>query len=372
MQGALSLAARGLGRVAPSPSVGCVLVKDGRILGRGRTGAGGTPPGGTPHAEHAALLDAGARGLNLEGATAYVTLEPCAHHGKTPPCADALIKSGVKRVVCALEDCDPRARGKGFRTLQEAGVKVEVGLCQDEALRLNAGFFKQSQEGRPLIALKMATGLDGRIAPAEGEAHWLTNRQSRKAAHLLRSRFDAIMVGSRTALTDDPSLTCRLRGLEAFSPIRIVADSHLALPLTSHLVRSAKEGPPVWLLALPTADEARRKAFEGCGVEVLSVPPDASKLMDMTRAAQLLGARGVTRLLLEGGGRLAASFLSAGLVDRLYWFHAPALTGGEGVAAIARLEKPFQNTMRVVSRTFYGGDVLLEADMVHGEGEESP
>ena len=364
MRGALAVAARGLGRVSPSPAVGCVLVAGegdaARIVGRGWTGRGGAP-----HAETEALSRARAAGEDPRGATIYVTLEPCAHHGKTPPCANALIESGIARVVGAMEDPDPRVQGRGFARLREAGIGVEIGLLAEEAARLNAGFLTRLRHSRPLITLKMATGLDGRIAPREGERAKMSGEDSHRWAHRLRSDHDAILVGARTALIDDPDLTSRLAGLEDDSPLRLVADSRLSLPLTSALVRSAKDGPPLCLLCLPEADRARRAALRDCGVRILDIPPDKKGVMDMRAAAKALAAEGITRLLLEGGGRLAASFLSADLVDRLVWFHGAAITGGDGVSSVAFLEESVpRSRLRVVSRLAVGEDVMLEADIV--------
>ena len=206
MRAALALARRGLGRVAPNPAVGCILVRDGIVVGRGWT-----QPGGRPHAETEALRRAGAAAA---GAVAYVTLEPCAHHGSTPPCADALIAAGVSRVVVAIEDPDPRVAGRGLARLTAAGISVETGVCADEAGRLNAGFLKRIEHGLPLVTLKLATSLDGKIATHAGESQWITGEDARARGHLLRAQTDAIMIGSGTAQIDNPLLTCRLPGLE--------------------------------------------------------------------------------------------------------------------------------------------------------------
>ncbi|MGQ3031841.1 MAG: bifunctional diaminohydroxyphosphoribosylaminopyrimidine deaminase/5-amino-6-(5-phosphoribosylamino)uracil reductase RibD, partial [Ferrovibrionaceae bacterium] len=219
MRHALGLAARGLGRTWPNPAVGCVLVRDEIVLARGNT-----QPGGRPHAEVVALSRAGSQAA---GATAYVTLEPCAHHGKTPPCADALIAAGIGRCVVALQDPDPRVDGGGIRRLLAAGIPVTTGVCEAEAAALNAGFLMRVRQGRPLVTLKLATTLDGRIATHAGESRWITGATARARGHLMRADHDAIMVGIGTALTDDPDLTCRLAGLEDRSPVRIVLDGRL-------------------------------------------------------------------------------------------------------------------------------------------------
>ena len=321
---ALSLARRGLGSVWPNPSVGCVLVRDHRIVGRGWT-----QPGGRPHAEIEALRRAGA---GARGATAYVSLEPCAHEGETPACANALADAGIGRAVIAVEDPDDRVDGRGLARLRDSGVEVVCGVRRDEAASLNAGFFLRVTHGRPLLALKTATTLDGRIATHGGLSRWITGEAARARAHALRARYDAVMVGMGTALADDPRLDCRLPGLAQCSPVRVVVDSRLRLPLTSQLVKTAKE-LPTWLLTLPGASAKRRAAYHEAGVEPIEVEPDPDGNLDLAAAARALGARGLTRVLVEGGAHLAAGLLRRGLVDRLVWFRAPRLMGGDGLPA---------------------------------------
>jgi diaminohydroxyphosphoribosylaminopyrimidine deaminase/5-amino-6-(5-phosphoribosylamino)uracil reductase len=325
MRAALGLARRGLGSVWPNPAVGCVIVKEGRVVGRGWT-----QPGGRPHGETEALARAGEAS---RGATAYVSLEPCCHWGRTPPCTDALIAAGVARVVVPLDDPDPRVSGQGIERLREAGIAVETGLCAEEAAELNAGFFRRIAEGRPLVTLKLATTLDARIATHTGESRWITGETARARAHLLRASHDAVMVGSNTVLVDDPLLTCRLPGLAERSPVRIVVDGRLRLPLTARLVAEAKH-PPTWLVTLEGGDELRLAAFRDCGVEVIEVPADAAGAVDLGAALRSLGERGITRILAEGGAMLAASLLRAKLVDRIAWFRAGSLVGGDGVPAV--------------------------------------
>lgn len=326
MQAALALARRGLGRVWPNPAVGCVIVRDGQVLGRGWT-----QPGGRPHAETEALRQAGTAS---QGATAYVTLEPCNHHGRTPPCTEALIAAGIRRVVVALEDPDPRVEGRGLARLRDAGITVELGLRAAEAAEVNAGFFLKITLGRPLVAVKMATSLDGRIATHSGQSQWITGPDARAYGHLLRARHDAILIGSGTALADDPSLTCRLAGLEARSPVRVIVDSRLRTPLTSALVRGAC-AVPTWLLTREDAARDRIAAYQSAGVVVtpLAVGEDGS--LDLAEALRHLAAAGITRLLVEGGGAVIAGLLRADLVDRLYHFRAPMAIGGDGIAAVA-------------------------------------
>lgn len=326
MRAALTLAARGLGQVAPNPAVGCLVVKDGRVVGRGWTQAGGRP-----HAETEALRQAGAAAA---GATVYVSLEPCAHHGRTAPCAEALIEAGVGRVVAALEDPDPRVSGRGIALLREAGIAVEVGVARMQAERLNAGFLKRVIKGQPLVVLKLATSLDGRIATRGGDSQWITGNLARRRAHLLRSRADAIMVGSGTAVADNPRLDVRLPGLEGRRPLRVVVDGRLRLPLTHDLVARAAALPTL-LVTHEGNPAARLQAYQDSGVEVVQVAMDADGHVSLDAALSLLGARGITRLLVEGGGHLAASLLRGGQVDRLAWFQAPLVIGGDGVAAVS-------------------------------------
>jgi len=325
MDVALVLAGRGLGRVAPNPAVGCVVVRDGIIVGRGWT-----QPGGRPHAETEALRRAGEA---ARGATAYVTFEPCAHYGETGPCAQALIDAGIARVVGAMTDPDPRVCGQGYGMLREAGVEVVDGVGAAAAHHLNEGFIKHVVENRPLVTLKIASSIDGRTATHSGESQWITGADARNRGHLMRATTDAIMVGSTTAVVDDPDLTCRLPGLEERSPARIVADGRLRLPLTARLVRSAHE-TPVWILTQGGGDQDRRKAFQECGVELIDVPTGAEGAMDMGAALELIAGRGITRLLVEGGSHLASSLMAAGLVDRIEWFQAPKVIGGDGFPAI--------------------------------------
>ncbi len=328
MRTALALARRGLGRVAPNPAVGCVISGDGRVLARGWT-----QPGGRPHAETEALGRAGAA---AKGATAYVTLEPCSHHGKTPPCDQALIAAGVARCVVALEDPDPRVAGQGIARLKAAGIAVELGLCRAEAETVNAGYLLQRREGRPLVALKLATTLDGRIATASGESKWITGQAARSRAHLLRARHDAVLVGAGTALADDPRLDVRLPGLEAVRPLRVVLDGSLGLPLSHDLVAQAKARPSCLVTGGDIA-EARLAPYRDAGLRILQVGRDPDGRLDRWEALQALGGLGLTRVLVDGGGRLAAGVLTAGLVDELHWFRAAKVIGGDGRPAVGNL-----------------------------------
>ena len=320
MGAALRLAVRGVGRVAPNPAVGCVIVADDAVVGRGWT-----QPGGRPHAETEALAQAGAR---ARGATAYVTLEPCSHTGQTGPCANALADAGIARCVIACEDPDPRVSGRGIERLVGFGVSVAVGVGRDAALRLNAGFFLKVLEQRPLIALKSAASLDGRIAAASGDSRWITGDLARARGHLLRAEHDAIMVGSATALADDPALSCRLPGMTDRSPVRVVLDTAARTPAAG-LALFGADGPPTWLV---TADDAPEPAL-AAPHRVLRVARGAGGL-DARAVAEALAEAGLTRVLIEGGGAVAASFLAANLVDTVHAFRAPLLIGGDGRAAV--------------------------------------
>jgi diaminohydroxyphosphoribosylaminopyrimidine deaminase/5-amino-6-(5-phosphoribosylamino)uracil reductase len=321
MQAALALARRGLGRVAPNPAVGCVLVRDGRVVGRGWT-----QPGGRPHAESEALARAGEA---ARGSTAYVTLEPCAHHGRTPPCAEALIAAGIARCVVALKDPDPRVAGGGLDKLRAAAIAVDLGLLAESAASVNAGYLMRLASGRPLVTLKLASTLDGRIATKSGESRWITGPAARARAHLLRAASDAVLVGGGTALADNPRLDVRLAGLEDRAPLRVVLDGRLRLPLTHDLVVRAGE-QPTCLVTRPGNDRKRLKAYRDSGLDVVEAPEDAEGNLSVEAALRALGGRGVNDLLVEGGGQVAAGLLSQGLVDRLVWFHAPRVIGGDG------------------------------------------
>ena len=330
MQTALALAARGQGTTWPNPAVGCVIVMRGpqgdRIVGRGWT-----QPGGRPHAERRALDQAGAL---ARGATAYVTLEPCAHVGQTPPCALGLIEAGVARVVSALTDPDPRVSGKGHAMLRAAGIAVTEGICSAEARQVNAGFLKRIERGLPFVTLKLATSLDGRIATGSGESRWITGAGPRRAVHAMRMAHDAVMVGSGTALADDPDLTVRDMGAPR-QPIRIVIDSRLRHRPDSRLGRSAGQ-VPVWLIHTAAAPATARAAWAATGATLIEVAQTQGHA-DLTAAMQALAARGLTRIFCEGGADLAAALIRARLVDELAQFTAGALIGSEGRAALGPL-----------------------------------
>lgn len=320
MRLALALGRRGLGCTWPNPAVGAVLVNGGRIVGRGWT-----QPGGRPHAEVVALAQAGDA---ARGATLYVTLEPCAHHGKTPPCAEAVIKAGVARVVSALEDPDVRVAGRGHTMLRNAGIDVVVGTGAAQARHDNGGFLSRISRARPFVTLKLANSFDGRIATADGESQWITGPQARRQVHALRASHDAVMVGGGTARADDPRLTVRDLGITQ-QPVRVVASGGLNLPDDGALADSAKE-VPLWLLHRADAPADRIRRWQSLGATCLEVPAQPSGSLDPAAMLKALAANGLTRVFCEGGGDLAASLLRHGLVDELVGFTAGLALGAEG------------------------------------------
>ncbi len=348
MTAALTLGRRGLGTTAPNPAVGCVLVNDGRVVGRGWT-----QPGGRPHAEAEALRRAGEA---ARGATAYITLEPCSHQGRTPPCANALIEAGVARVVTAMDDPDGRVNGRGLVQLRLAGIAVESGICAEPAADDLGGYLMRQRLGRPRLSLKLATSLDGRIATAGGDSKWITGPLARARAHVLRAAHDAVMVGIGTVLADDPTLTCRLPGI-ARRTLRIVLDSQGRLPADSRLARTAA-GHPVWQFSLQKAQGGASDAPE---VRRFTVPADDADRPDAEVVAAVLGQEGLNDILVEGGGQVAASLLRADLADRLYWFRAGAVLGGDarpGVGDLGLDRLADAGAWRLQSREPCGDDLL--------------
>jgi diaminohydroxyphosphoribosylaminopyrimidine deaminase / 5-amino-6-(5-phosphoribosylamino)uracil reductase len=321
---ALALGRRGPGRTWPNPAVSAVIVKDGVIVGRGWT-----QPGGRPHAEVEALRRAGA---SARGATMYVTLEPCSHHGKSPPCADAVIAAGIARAVSALEDPNPEVAGAGHARLRAAGIKVDVGIGAEAARRDHAGHIRRMRDGRPQVLLKLAISADGKAAAAGQRPIAITGEAVRERVHLLRAQSDAIMIGIGTALADDPLLTCRLPGMDKRSPVRVVLDTTLRLPLDSRLVETAR-ATPVWVIAGPKAPRPAAEALRAKGVEVFRVAAHGERL-DLAGALKLLAGCGITRLLVEGGPALAAALIAADLVDEAILFHSAKIVGEGGLDAL--------------------------------------
>ncbi|HEX5281672.1 MAG TPA: bifunctional diaminohydroxyphosphoribosylaminopyrimidine deaminase/5-amino-6-(5-phosphoribosylamino)uracil reductase RibD [Micropepsaceae bacterium] len=349
MRHALRLAERTLGSTAPNPAVGCVIVRQGHVVGRGWTRSGGRP-----HAETIALIEAGAA---ARGATAYVTLEPCAHHGQTPPCANALVDAQLARVVAAMVDPDPRVAGAGLAHLEQHGIAVTCGVLQQHAEALNAGFVKRVTASRPLVAIKIAQTLDGRVADPIGNSRWITSAEARRHAHLLRTHYDAIMVGIGTVLTDDPLLTCRLPGLEHRSPFRVVLDSKLQLPPDSQLAKSARKYP----VAVFTLDRTGGNDLAASGVTIERMREVENGWPAIRPVLEVLARRGITRLLVEGGPRVIASIVKSGFADLLHLYRAPILLGGAGMPAIGHAwqsELVSAPRLRLLETIHLGPDVL--------------
>ena len=357
---ALELAERGRGRVSPNPLVGAVIVRDGDVIGEGFHAELGEI-----HAEVAALTDCRGRGEDPAGATMYVTLEPCAHHGRQPPCTDAIAAAGIARVVIASDDPSEKASGRGPGTLRDEGIEVEFAEgAEAAAARLaNQPFRKHARTGRPQVFLKLAMSLDGRTATREGDSQWISGPESRALVHRWRAEADAVAVGIGTVLADDPLLTARdLDPPAARQPKRVVFDSHARLPLGSALVRSIGEAPLI-VVASPGADAERVAALERAGAEVVPVAGEGAA--QIAPALDELGRREITSLLLEGGAELAGAFLDAGEVDQLLLFVAPVVIGGrdsrpvfagEGAASVADAQRPLELTSATV-----GADILIDA-----------
>jgi diaminohydroxyphosphoribosylaminopyrimidine deaminase / 5-amino-6-(5-phosphoribosylamino)uracil reductase len=329
MARAVALAEGGRGAASPNPMVGAVLVLDGRVVGEGFHRAAGEP-----HAEAAALAAAGPLAA---GATCYVTLEPCAHHGRTPPCVDALLRAQVARVVAALEDPDPRVEGAGLARLRAAGVAVTVGVGAEPAAEQNAAYLTHRRLGRPRVTLKAAASLDGKVAAPDGSSQWITGPAARADAHRLRAEADAVAVGAGTARADDPRLTARPPGQIARQPLRVLVDAAGRVGADGHLF---DEAAPTMVATTAAADAGAVDAWKRAGAEVLVCPEapwgEGGRGVDLAELAAALGRRGVLELLVEGGPRLHASFWAAGLADRLVWYLAPLVIGGDGAPGLLR------------------------------------
>jgi diaminohydroxyphosphoribosylaminopyrimidine deaminase/5-amino-6-(5-phosphoribosylamino)uracil reductase len=351
MQRALLLARRGSGKTSPNPAVGCVIVRDGSIVGEGWH-----KKAGTPHAEIHALHQAGesARGSDL-----YVTLEPCSHFGKTPPCADALIAAGPARVFVGMIDPNPLVAGRGVARLRAAGITVETALLEEQCRALNEPFVKHVTSGLPFVTLKSALTLDGKTATPGGDSRWITSAASRTLVHRLRSRADAVMTGSGTLLADDPQLTVRM--VRGRSPLRIVVDSRLQTPVNCALMNEAPTVPVI--IATTSSDRAKADRLAAKGAEVLVCGEERGQV-DLPALMKILGSRGIQSILLEGGERLCGEMLRQGLIDRFLFFIAPKIVGGEGKGLFAGVGAALMSNarplaIRRVSRV--GDDILIEA-----------
>ncbi|MCH2549568.1 MAG: bifunctional diaminohydroxyphosphoribosylaminopyrimidine deaminase/5-amino-6-(5-phosphoribosylamino)uracil reductase RibD [Alphaproteobacteria bacterium] len=330
MQTALRLAQRGFGKTWPNPTVGCVIV-DTSELQKKVIGSGFTQPAGSDHAESVAIKQA----LNrygkdkLFGATLYTSLEPCCHQGKTPPCTELIINNGISTVVVGCKDPDSRVSGQGIDILREAGIEVLENVLRHESESLNAGFFTRLKLGRPLVTMKVATSADGQIATAMGKSKWITSELARKRAHLMRAQYDALIVGIGTVLKDDPLLTCRLNGLEDRSPIRVVIDSNLRINPSCNLVLTSVE-VPTWIFTVGNKDAKSLYQFQKNGTELISVSENENGLVDLNEVLDILGDRGISRVLSEGGSILNSSLIRSNLVDQIAWFRSTKLIGGDG------------------------------------------
>lgn len=353
MQKALELAARALGRTSPNPVVGAVIVNNDQIVGEGYH-----QKAGTPHAEVHALRQAGDQAA---GATIYVTLEPCSHFGRTPPCADALIEAGVKRVVIATLDPNPKVAGRGRQKLLDAGIEVETGIMEKQALQINEAFFKYIQTGIPFTALKTAMTLDGKIAAHTGDSQWITSPDARKYVHQLRNTYDAIMVGIGTVLQDDPLLNTRLDSNDVHHPVRIIIDSRLDMPMDSQIVRTCQEQRSI-VFCSEQADPGRETALMIKGCEIIRLPEDNGWL-PLEKVLEQLGKMDICSVLVEGGGEINASLLKKNLIDKVYWFVAPKIIGGRsapspvGGAGLSRMREAWE--LKSLDISYFEKDILI-------------
>jgi len=326
MQRALDLAAKALGRTSPNPAVGAVIVRGGRVIGEGFHRRAGLP-----HAEVEALQRVNG---TARGATLYVNLEPCAHHGRTPPCAEALIAAGLKRVVVGIVDPNPLVRGRGLRRLRQAGIAVTTGILREECERLNEDFAVFIRTGRPLVTLKLAASLDGRIATASGDSHWISGERSRRLVHELRNRADAVLVGAETVRVDDPQLTCRMRG--GRDPLRVILDGRLTISPAARVCTQRSTAPTLVVTTAESGQGEKRRLLEQQGVEILCLPGDQGRV-PLRPLLEMLGRREVKHVLIEGGGQVAAAALAEGVVDKVLFFYGPLLLGSESRPMIGPL-----------------------------------
>ncbi|MEE2746348.1 MAG: bifunctional diaminohydroxyphosphoribosylaminopyrimidine deaminase/5-amino-6-(5-phosphoribosylamino)uracil reductase RibD [Pseudomonadota bacterium] len=326
---ALSLAERGRGETWPNPAVGCVIVNNDQIVGRGWT-----QPGGRPHAETMAIKQAGIRAKN---ASVFVTLEPCSHQGETAPCAEAIISAGIKNVYVACLDPDYRVSGSGLEMLRQANIKVQSGISEKLGKNKIEGYLARQEFGRPTVTVKLATTLDGKIATKHHQSKWITGESALAFSHMLRSKHDSIMVGSGTIIADDPQLTCRLPGITNVRRPRIILDGRLRLPTSSHLMSNVAEAP-IWLVTDNEVPEKKIMRYSRMGIEIIQLESKSNIGFNLFSLLEVLGNRGLNSVLVEGGQLLATSFMEANLVDSLAWFHAPKIIGDDGLSSIGSLK----------------------------------
>ena len=354
MKMALKEAVKGVGRTSPNPSVGAVVVKNGEIVGKGYHRRAGTP-----HAEVNALTDAGKK---ARGATIYVTLEPCNHTGRTPPCTSAILEAGIKKVVVGMADPNPNVEGCGSDFLEKKGLTVVRDILAGECLSINRPFDKHVRTGQPWMVFKAGVSLDGKIAVSSGECAWITNEKSRRHVHRLRDRVDAILVGIGTAIADDPSLTTRLKGGRTKDPLRIVLDSNLRLSPSARMLHQDSDAK-TWVFCGQKPSVKRRKDLESAGAKVIPVQLDNNGRINLKAVADYLGRARITSVLVEGGGRVHGSFLRNGLIDQVCLFVAPIFLGSDAIPVIDGLGlSSVQEAARLKDVTFrrFGDNVMLE------------
>lgn len=326
MRSALSLAKRGIGCCSPNPSVGCLILdRSNNLIGMGRTS-----DKGRPHAEMNALNSLTA---SAKGATAIVTLEPCAHKDTSPSCAELLINAGIKHVVISVLDPDIRTNGKGVKLLKKSGVKVSLGLLEEKSLDINAGFIFRLKYNRPLVSLKIASSLDGKIATANGNSKWITGELSRMHGHSLRANHDVILVGINTVLKDDPKLNCRIRGLEKYSPVRVIVDSSLSIPLTSNVIKNLDKIPTI-IWTKKNINSPKKKKLIDMGVEIIELEKIDNKL-NLIEGLTYLSEKGYNKVLVEGGSEISASLMANNLIDKVFLYRSGIFIGGDGLSGIA-------------------------------------
>jgi diaminohydroxyphosphoribosylaminopyrimidine deaminase/5-amino-6-(5-phosphoribosylamino)uracil reductase len=326
MRSALSLAKRGVGCCSPNPSVGCLILdRSNNLIGMGRTS-----DKGRPHAEMNALNSLTA---SAKGATAIVTLEPCAHKDTSPSCAELLINAGIKHVVISVLDPDIRTNGKGVKLLKKSGVKVSLGLLEEKSLDINAGFIFRLKYNRPLVSLKIASSLDGKIATANGNSKWITGELSRMHGHSLRANHDVILVGINTVLKDDPKLNCRIRGLEKYSPVRVIVDSSLSIPLTSNVIKNLDKIPTI-IWTKKNINSPKKKKLINMGVEIIELEKIDNKL-NLIEGLTILSEKGYNKVLVEGGSEISASLMANNLIDKVFLYRSGIFIGGDGLSGIA-------------------------------------
>ena len=350
---AITMASRALGRTSPNPVVGAIIVRNGRIVGKGyHRGAG------TPHAEIHALAEAGRK---ANGADLYINLEPCCHYGRTPPCADAIIQAGIKRAFVGIQDPNPLVSGKGIKRLREAGVRVKTGILEEACRKVNEVFIKYITTKRPFVILKAAASLDGKIAAVGGNAKWITNEKSRQYVHRLRDRVDAVLVGIGTVAKDDPMLTVRLQNRGGHDPIRIVVDSTLKISLRAKVFNPLSKAPTI-VATTPKASTRKIKEIEKKGGKVVVIPSPAK--VNLQLLMETLGKEEITSVLIEGGGQINTSALDEGIVDKVVFFFAPCILGGAkapmivGGKGVSNVEDGLRLD-RIKTRRF-GDDVMIE------------